>query len=86
MHQVLSWCCCGCMHWTMLSFPIASLHFVVRIQFLPDYLKFSYYFVFHFFRIPKSGIPDHFSAKISYTLKTGTKHTPGALLLVKLTL
>ena len=36
--------------------------------------------------LPKSGIPGHFSAEISYSLETSTKHTPGALLLAKLTL
>ena len=34
--------------------------------------------------LPKSGIPGDFSAKISYMLKTSTKHTPGALLLARL--
>ena len=35
--------------------------------------------------LPKSGIPGHFPATISYIIKLSTKHTPGAPLLARQT-
>ena len=69
-----------CQNHSSHSIPFYVLCFL-PLQLTPTRIFSTVFFFF----LPTSGIPGHFSAKISFIMKTSTKHTPEALLLSRLT-